>query len=349
MSEQHREEIIRQMPKVDLHLHLDGCVGPATLLELAREQGAELPASEPEGLLPYMQVQDDCGSLAEYLSKFDFVLPLLQTPEALIRTAYETVKHCSAHNCKYVEVRFGPQLHRAKGLSAGDAIRYVLEGLQLGEREFGVMARAIAICMRSHSAEQNLEVVEAASKYVGHGVAAVDLAGDEASFPAGLSRDVFALAKRCGIPVTIHAGEAAGPDNIREAITNLGATRIGHGVRMRENGDVMKLVQGRGITLEMCPLSNIQTKAVRGWEDYPIREYFDAGYRVTVNTDNPTVSGTTITREYEWLAERFAFTPQELARLVMNGVDAAFLNNEEKEALRRQFIRRFNEMGLVIG
>ncbi|MBO9600833.1 MAG: adenosine deaminase, partial [Cohnella sp.] len=248
------------------------------------------------------------------------------------------VRHAAEHGTKYIEVRFAPQLHRERGLSADEAIRHVIRGLKLGERQFGVMARAIAICMRHHDEETNLEVIEAASRHCGHGLVAVDLAGNEAAYPASLFRDVFARAQSYGIPITIHAGEAAGSDNIAEAVERLGALRIGHGVRAREDAEVLALLRDRRIPLEFCPTSNIQTRAVSGWNDYPIREYIEQGLLVTVNTDNPSVSGTNITNEYRVLAERFGFTLHEIQGLILNGVEAAFLRENEKDQLRQEIL-----------
>ncbi|MFD0670611.1 adenosine deaminase [Cohnella sp. GCM10027633] len=325
------------MPKVDLHVHLDGSISPETLIALAGFQGMPLPTYDPERLLPYMQVGEQCcENLAEYLTKFDFVLPFLQTGDALAFVATEAVRQAAEHGTRYIEIRFAPQLHRHKGLSADESIRHVIRGLNIGARQYGVKSRTIAICMRHHDIAANLEVIEAAAMYKDQGLVAVDLAGNEAAYPAALFREVFERAGELGIPVTIHAGEAAGPDNIQEAITRLGASRIGHGVRLQEDERVLALVRDRRIPLELCPTSNIQTRAVGGWEDYPIRDYMARGLLVTVNTDNPGVSGTTITREYAALVERFGFSPREVAELILNGVEAAFLEGNEKEELRRE-------------
>lgn len=341
------EEILREMPKVDLHLHLDGSLKPETIMELSYIEGIELPVFEIERLIPYMRVGEECGSLKDYLSKFDFTTQFLQSASSLERVSFEVVEQAAAHNCKYVEVRFAPQLHLKKGLTVEESIYHVIEGLKRGEREYGVKARAIAICMRNHSRESNIEVIEAAANYLGKGMAAVDLAGDEASYPPEFFRDVFSVSHKRGIPVTIHAGEAAGPNNIYEAITNLGATRVGHGVRLKESLPILEMVAKRGIPLEMCPVSNIQTKAVADWEDYPIREYFDRGIKVTVNTDNPSVSGTDITKEYRILIEKFGFTLKELSTLIMNGVEAAFLEDSEKRILKREMLERFSALGVL--
>ncbi|HZG77052.1 MAG TPA: adenosine deaminase, partial [Paenibacillus sp.] len=187
---------VAKLPKVDLHLHLDGSVKPETLVELAEAEGAALPDTDPETLSSLMRIRGECGSLREYLGKFEFVGRFLHTPHALERVAYELVGQAAEQRCKYIEVRFGPQLHRARGLSAEEVIHAVVEGLRRGEAAFGVKSRGIAACLRNHDDARNREVVEAASRYVGRGIVAVDLAGDEANFPAERFADVFAIARR---------------------------------------------------------------------------------------------------------------------------------------------------------
>ncbi|OPH48295.1 adenosine deaminase [Paenibacillus ferrarius] len=341
-------DLLSRLPKVDLHLHLDGSVKPETLLELALHQGIDLPVYDREGLIPHMRVGEECGSLIEYLSKFHFTTRIMQSGEALERIAYEVVQQSAEHNCKYVEVRFAPQLHRNNGLTVEETIHHVVEGMKRGQRDFGVRGGVIAICMRNHSCQSNLEVIEAAAQFVGKGVVAVDLAGDEAAYPPEFFREVFAESTRLGIPVTIHAGEAAGAVNVYEAVTNLGAVRIGHGVRLKENRSILEMVKERRIPLEMCPISNIQTKAVSSWEAYPIREYLEQGLLVTINTDNPSVSGTDITNEYRVLSDRFGFTAPELVKLIMNGVDAAFLDEADKLLLRREMENEISSLGVSL-
>lgn len=339
---------LKRMPKVDLHLHLDGCVKPESMLDWAAELGVELPANDPAGLLPYMQVSEDCASLVDYLAKFSFVLPFLQTAEALERCAYEVVERAAGDNCLYIEVRFAPLLHTERGLTADDAILAVIQGLQSGERRFGVRARAIAISMRHHLPERNLEVIHAAARHFGRGLVAVDLAGDEAGYPPQLFREVFELARGYGLPITIHAGEAGGADNVLEAIDRLGALRIGHGVRARENPAVLDRIRKLGIPLELCPTSNIQTKAVAGWDDYPIRDYIQSGIVVTINTDNPTVSGTSMTEDCRKIAEHFGLGPADIVRLMENAIEAAFLEESEKEALRAEFQSQVADVGVSL-
>ncbi|WP_244163385.1 adenosine deaminase [Paenibacillus pectinilyticus] len=346
MAHMRTNDLLARLPKVDLHLHLDGSVKPETILELALEQGIKLPVYDTDGLIPHMRVTDNCGSLIEYLGKFDFTTRFLQTGTALERVAYEVVEQSVEHNCRYVEVRFAPQLHRNAGLTLEETFHHVIEGLKRAQRDYGTRFGVIAICMRNHPCEDNLEVIEAAAAFVGKGVVAVDLAGDEASYPPEFFREVFARSHILGIPVTIHAGEAAGAVNVYEAVTHLGATRIGHGVRLRENAAILAMIKDRRIPLEMCPISNIQTKAVASWDVYPIREYMDQGLIVTINTDNPSVSGTNITNEYRALADRFAFTTPELVKLIMNGVEAAFMDESDKVMFRQEMEAELNSLGV---
>jgi len=340
-------DLIAAMPKIDLHLHLDGCIRPETLIRLARERKRPLPETEPERLLPYMRAAPDNANLTEYLTKFDFVLPHLQDAEALELAAFECVQQTAESGGIYAEVRFAPMLHTRESLSADDAIRAVARGLARGEAECGIPARAIVICMRHHDEAANLAAVEAAARHAGHGVVAVDLAGDESRWPASAFRRVFEAAAALGLPATIHAGEAAGPENIREAVERLGAVRIGHGVRAWEDPDVTALLRERRIPLEMCPTSNIQTRAVRGWDAYPLRRYASEGLVVTVNTDNPTVSGTTIADEYRLLRDRLGMPPREIAALVLNAADAAFLEPSAKQALKARALAALASLGLA--
>ncbi len=347
MPENRLSEMLERLPKVDLHLHLDGSIRESALWEIAAEQGMKLPVASAEELIPLMRVTGECGSLVEYLAKFDFVAGFLHKADVLERIAYELVEQAAEQNCRYIEVRFGPQLHRAEGLTCEDAIEAVLRGLRRGEEAFGVTARAIAACLRHHSPHMNMEVIAAAARFKDQGLVAVDLAGPEAAFPAHLHRAVFEYAQLLDMPVTIHAGEAGGAENIHEAVTRLGATRIGHGVRLRENPKLLETVREQGIVLEMCPISNYQTKAMESWAAYPVREYFEAGLKLTINTDNLTVSDTSLAREYGVLIERFGFTLAEIAGLILNGADAAFLRPEEKAKLRAELLSEFAELGVM--
>jgi adenosine deaminase len=346
MPSETERALLAKLPKIELHVHLDGSVKPDTIKEfmLAAHDLPESHTTEAE-LLAHMQVDEQCASLVEYLAKFSFVLPYLQTAEALERIAYELVEQAAAGQVRYMEVRFAPLLHVRKDLTIAGTIEAVLAGLERGERTCGTIARAIIICLRSHDEESNTKVLEAAAVYHGQGVVAVDLAGDEASHPPERFRSSFDLARQHGLPVTIHAGEAGGAANVRTAVEQLGARRIGHGVRMVEDESVIELVKERGIALEICPLSNIQTKAIPDWESYPLRRYLESGIRVTVNTDNMTVSGTTLQQEFELLLKHCGITLNQVAQMIMNGACSAFLEGELKQALIAQVAGELEKLG----
>ncbi|MDL4839597.1 adenosine deaminase [Aquibacillus rhizosphaerae] len=339
--------VIKQLPKVDLHVHLDGSVTPETVIDLANKQGIALPTSNPQQLAPYLKIDGECNSLQEYLSKFDFVGRVLHTSEALEKVAFEVVEQAHKQNCRYIEVRFGPQLHRQAGLSLEEVIHSVIKGLKRAEKVYNVQASAIACCLRHHSIKENIDVVEAASTFMGKGLVGVDLAGDEATFPAYLFRDVFKIADKKSMPITIHAGEAAGPNNIKEAVFKLGATRVGHGVRLKEDLKLFQELYAKQIPLEMCPISNIQTKAAPSWEMYPLREYFNEGLLVTVNTDNLTVSNTNLTKEFSVLFEKHDFSILEIGQLNMNSIEASFLEASEKKKLKNKFLVEYQNVDVT--
>lgn len=274
--------------KIDLHLHLDGSLSAETILKLAGREHAKLPADTPEGLHPYLTVKIDCGSLNEYLKCFDIPLAVLRTAENLELAAYELGVRLSKKGISYGEIRFAPQLHCQNGLTQEEAVRAVLAGLdrasiesRLGKREKGIGLRSILCCMRGVGLhEANLETIRVASRYLGMGVVAVDLAGAEALYPTSDYEEEFRYARSLGVPFTIHAGEAAGPESIWKAL-EFGALRIGHGVRAAEDERLMEELIRRGTVLEMCPTSNLQTKAVRSLSEYPLRTYLDRGIKVT--------------------------------------------------------------------
>lgn len=312
--------------KIDLHLHLDGSLSADTLLRLAGKDHIELPADTAEGLRPYLTAEIDCESLNKYLERFKLPLAILQTAENLRIAAYDLGMELRERGLDYAEVRFAPQLHTEKGLTQEETVRAVLEGLRqvTEESREGIGLKAILCCMRgdkSHAA--NMETVRVASEYLGRGVAAADLAGAEGLYPTGDFEEEFTLARKLSVPFTIHAGEADGPESIWSAL-KFGAVRIGHGVRAIEDEELMKELAGTGVVLEMCPSSNLQTKAVRRISDYPLREYLKRGIKVTVNSDNMTVSDTWVGREFDLLSREYALTEDEAEQLLMNAKEAIF-------------------------
>ncbi len=327
---------------IDLHLHFDGSLLPRTVLELAQEQNIALPASDPDELKLFLCAPSDCGSLNEYLEKFDLPLLVLQTKEAVRKAMYVLTSSLKEQGLLYAEIRFAPQLHTKKGMTQEETVKAAIQGMQEALAGSFFKAKLILCCMRgADNREENLLTVRTAAAFLGRGVAAVDLAGAEALFPTEDFAEVFALAKELGVPYTIHAGEADGPESIWAAL-RMGASRIGHGVRACEDKELMEVLRERQIPLEMCPSSNVQTKAVPSFEEHPVLDYLRRGLLVTVNTDNMTVSDTTEEREYRLLSQRLGMTKEEHKKLLLNAADAAFLTAEErwriKDVISRVFV-----------
>lgn len=319
---------------IDLHLHFDGSLLPRTILELAREQQLPLPAEDPDELKLFLSAPEDCESLNEYLEKFDLPLSVLQTKEAIRKAMYTLLSSLKEQGMLYAEVRFAPQSHLRKGLTQEDAVKAAILGMQEATAGSFFMAKLILCCMRGgDNQEANRKTIETAAAFLGRGVAAVDLAGAEALFPTADYEELFAYAKDLGLPFTIHAGEADGPESIETAL-RFGAARIGHGVRANEDEKVLGLLRESQIPMEMCPTSNVQTKAVSSFLEHPILRYLRSGLKVTVNTDNMTVSDTTIEREYRRLKTELGMTEEERKALLFNAADAAFLIEEERGRMK---------------
>lgn len=310
--------------KIDLHVHLDGSLSVETIFKLAQREGVELPADTLEGLRPYLTAKRDCESLNEYLKCFDLPLAVLQSAENLKTAAYELGTKLAKKGLCYGEIRFAPQLHRQKGLVQEEAVEAVLAGLLKAVKENTICLKAILCCMRGVDVhEANMETVQIAARFLGKGVAAVDLAGAEALYPTRDYEEEFRLARNLRVPFTIHAGEADGPESIWKAL-EMGALRIGHGVRAAEDDKLMDELVKRGCVLEMCPTSNLQTKAVRSLSEYPLREYLNRGIKVTVNSDNMTVSDTWVGKEFSLLSQEYGLTEDEADKLFRNAKKAAF-------------------------
>lgn len=324
---------------IDLHVHFDGSLLPRTIIDLAREQNIFLPTEEPDELKLLLTAPENLRNLNEYLEKFDLPLLVLQTREAIRRGMYTLVCSLREQGMLYAEIRFAPQLHCRKGMTQEEVVKAAVQGMQGALVGSFFKAKLILCCMRGEdNMEANRKTVYTAATFLGRGVAAVDLAGAEALYPTADYEELFSYARALGVPFTIHAGEAAGAESIEVAL-NFGASRIGHGVRAKEDPRLMEYLSERQIPLELCPTSNVQTRAVRRIEEHPILMYLRLGLRVTVNTDNMTVSDTTIQQEYRLLEEKLGMTLGEQRQLLLNAADAAFLTGEEKRQLKEVICR----------
>lgn len=321
---------------IDLHLHLDGSLSLRTVRELALRRNVPLPEGE-EALRRLLQVGKDCKDLNEYLEKFDFPCSLLQTADALTLAVSNLLEELAEQGLCYAEIRFAPQLHTHLGLTQEDAVRAAAAGLEGAP----IPANLILCCMRmADNLPENLATVEAAAKFLGRGVCAVDLAGAEALYPTSDFEPVFRLAGEKGIPMTVHAGEAAGPESIWKAL-EFGARRIGHGVRCLEDPELVRHLARSGITLELCPTSNLNTAIFPDIQSYPLRQLMAAGVKVTVNTDNITVSGVTLRSELEQVTEVFSLTDAEVEALLRSAADACFAPAEVRAELHRRIGAEF--------
>lgn len=330
---------IEHLPKIELHCHLDGSLRPSLVRELLAEQGLLCPAASDEMLRQRLQVSRECRSLAEYLEKFDLPLACLQEKSGLYRAAYELMRDVSEENVCYIEVRFAPMLSTEHGLGCREVIACVAEGLKDGEREFGVAASAIVCAMRHHPMEKNLEMLRAAREFLGNGVCALDLAGDEAAFATSGFAELFREAVRLDMPFTIHSGECGSVENVRTAV-ELGAKRIGHGIALGRDRGLQEVLREKRIGIEMCPTSNLQTKAVDDYSEYPMAEFLKDGLLVTINTDNRTVSGTTLTKETEVAVRRLGLDEAAVRVCMENAVECAFAPDETKHELWRRLVRK---------
>ena len=329
------QRVIQRLPKTDIHCHLDGCVRPRTMLELADAQGVRLPTKNLTRLTRILQAGKRTRNLGDYLKIFDYTLSVLQEKEALYRVSYELVEDAAAENVRHLEVRFSPILHQKKKLAFEDIVEAVISGLNDAGRKLGVSTGVIICGIRSLDPEVSLALAELAVAYKGKGVLAFDLAGQEKDYPAKAHRAAFQLILKNNINSTVHAGEAFGPESIGQALHYCGAHRIGHGTRLREDPDLMRYVNDHRVPLEVCISSNVQTRAVSDVREHPFHYYFRNGLRVTLNTDSRLISATSVTNEIAVAARAFKLSPYEVKKIIINGFKSAFLPYAEKARLLR--------------
>ena len=317
---------------VDLHLHLDGSLSAKAIIEVAKKENIVLPSFNEDELNKYLRVPENCESLNEYLERFALPNLVLQTEQGLEICTSDLLKRLAKDGLKYVEIRMAPQLSTDKGLSQEKVVEILIKTMKKAEKS-GIFSNLILCMMRGESThEKNFETIAVAKKFLGKGVVAMDLAGAEALFPNEMFEDEFKEINKLGIPLTIHSGEAAGSDSVKSAL-KYNAARIGHGIHSIEDEKVIEELVKRNICLEICPKSNLDTKTISKYEDLPIREFIKKGVKVTINTDDMTVSNTTLKQEYETLV-KLGFAEQELIMFAENTIDFAFCENKLKGYLK---------------
>lgn len=346
---------IRSLPKISLHDHLDGALRPQTIIELGEPLGLELPATDAATLGDWVAEQSDSGSLVEYLKTFDLTTAVMQSAEGLTRVAREFVEDLVEDGVIYGEVRWAPEQHVAGGLSLEEAVEAVQQGIEEAEDaadRAGHSIRVGQLISAMRHTKRSREIAELAVAFRGRGAVGFDIAGPEDGFPPSDHRAAFDYLAENFFPVTVHAGEAAGRDSIRSALLDGRALRLGHGVRIAQDlqvieqsgeevqvtfGDLARWVRDREIPLELSPSSNLQTGAIAAWgeelSDHPFDLLYQLGFAVTVNVDNRLMSGTSLTRELALLAQTFGYGLDDLETFQFTAASAAFLPVEEREEL----------------
>jgi len=328
-----KREFIEKLPKTDLHVHLDGSIRIPTLIQLAKKHKVKLPVETEDGLKKIVSVDDNCESLDEYLKAFDITLSVMQTEDALTRTAYELAEDAAKENIRYLEVRYSPILHTKKGLKLTTISDAVIKGLREAEKKYDINTGVIICGIRNMDPDTSVTLAKLAIAYKNRGVIGFDLAGAEYNNPAKDHMEAFYLALNNNINITIHAGEAYGPKSIHEALHYCSTHRIGHGTRLIEDGDLLNYVNDHRIPLEICLTSNLQTKSVSSLKKHPLNFYLDYGLRVTLNTDNRLVSNTTLTDEYMLAIKELGLKYADVKNIIINGFKSAFIPYRERVVL----------------
>ncbi len=326
--------MFENLPKIDLHCHLDGSVRVETMLDIAIKEKIDLPSNNMDEIKKLAKVSFNCTSLDEYLEKFDLPLKVMQSKENLKRITFELLEDASRENVKYIEIRFAPLLHTQKGMSVKNIIEGIIEGIREAESIYDIKGNLILGCMRTMTSKEALLVIEEGKSFVNKGVVAVDLCGPEKEGFCKEYKDVFKLAREYGYKVTIHAGEAASGENVLDAINIFkGRDRIGHGVKIKDHKKAYNLVKDKKILLELCPTSNVQTKTVDSYEAHPFYTFYKDNLHVSINTDNRTVSDINLSSELNVIFDTFKLGLEDYKIIYRNAVEASFADKETKEYL----------------
>ncbi|MFS5087963.1 adenosine deaminase [Streptococcus agalactiae] len=325
------QAVLKELAKAELHCHLDGSLSLPAIRKLANMADIILPNSDKE-LRKYVIAPAQTESLVDYLKTFEFIRPLLQTKEALRFAAYDVARQAALENVIYIEIRFAPELSMDKGLTASDTVFAVLEGLADAQKEFNIVARALVCGMRQSSHKTTKEIIKHIVDLAPKGLVGFDFAGDEFSYPTDSLVDLIQEVKRSGYPMTLHAGECGCAKHIADSL-NLGIKRMGHVTALTGQRALIKRFVEEDAVAEMCLTSNLQTKAASSIQSFPYQELYDAGGKITINTDNRTVSDTNLTKEYSLFVTYFGTKIEDFLVFNQNAVKASFTSDSEKDAL----------------
>ncbi|MDD5719331.1 MAG: adenosine deaminase [Candidatus Krumholzibacteria bacterium] len=339
------QDLLHALPKTDLHVHLDGSLRPSTLLELARSRDLLPDLRDTGAVLAACRAPAECSSLEDYLKIFDITLQVMQDADALERIAWELAEDAHGENVRWLEVRYSPILHQRQGLELDAVVAAVQKGLARAQRCYGIRCGQIICGIRHLDPSGSSDLARLAARWRGRGVVGFDLAGAERDHPARAHLEAFGIVRAANVAVTVHAGEAYGPASIHQALHYAGARRLGHGTRLIEDRELLAWVNDFRIAVEVCLASNVQTRAVKSLSEHPIGRFLREGLRVTLNTDNRLVSGTTVTGEYAMAVDAFDLDLDAVLGLVLNGFKAAFLPLAAKQRLIEQVLAEFEALG----
>jgi adenosine deaminase len=337
----------RALPKIELHRHLEGSLRLETLLAIALEYRLTLPSFSMEGLRPFVQMMPgEPRSWQQFLSKFSVLRQFYRSRQVIQRVTREVIADAAADNVRYMELRFTPQaLNNLMHCDYSDIVEWVCDAAAEAAHMYHIQCALILSMNRHESVQIGAEVVETAIRFRERGVVGVDLAGQEANYPAAPFAPVFERARAAGLYLTVHAGEWAGAESVREAVEGLRPDRIGHGVRALEDAGVVDLLRERGTALEVCPTSNVDSGTVPEYAAHPLRPLYDQGVRTTINTDDPLISNITLSDEYAAAMRHLGFTLDDLKRHILVAAESAFLPQEGRAGLVERFTAWFSEMG----
>ena len=330
-------QTLRELPKIDLHRHMEGSLRLTTLAEIAQEHGVDLPSYDIEELRPYVQFTDDVPNFPGFLKKMELLRRFYSAGEAVERIAYEAVADAAQDNIEYLELRVSPA---GKQIAPEEVLRNVVAAVQRASHDYPIQVRLLVSIIREFGVQVAEEVLELATAYRNRGVVGLDLTGHEDTHSSTPFAKVFRRAREAGLHVTIHAGEVGNAHNVRVAVEQLGAQRIGHGVRAIDDPSVVQMLREQDVTLEVCPTSNLQTGAIPTFAKHPLSALYRMAVPVTINTDDPSISDTTLTDEYMLAVDVMGFSQSDIRRTILNAAHAAFLPPDEKRALISRFQKR---------
>lgn len=324
-------EVLRNLPKTDLHCHIDGSIRPSTILELAIKGGIKVPTTNLDEFENYVKVGGECKSLKEYLEKFEFPIKIFNKPKNIKRITIELLEDSAKHGVKYMELRFAPFL--GEGIvNPAENVQAALEGMKEAKEKFKIDSNLILCAMTHQPVETSIEVAKLCNEFKDKGVVAMDLAGNEHDFDIKLHKKAFDLAHEYGVNITAHAGETGKSQNVIKAIKSLHANRIGHGIAAIKDEKIVDYLVKKQIPLEVCIKSNIDTKGVGSLEEHPFKELLHKGVKVTINTDDITVSNVNIMDEYKNLLD-IGLSLKDITKVIKNGIEASFATTKVKQKL----------------